>query len=142
MLQTPVVFLIFNRPDTTQRVFSAIAKAKPDTLLVVADGPRPDHPEDVEKCAAAQEVVDRVDWSCDLRRNYAEVNLGCRNRVSSGLDWVFENVDEAIVLEDDCLPHPTFFQFCEELLHRYRHDERIALTPRGKVRFLVQNIGV
>ncbi|TRT76423.1 MAG: glycosyltransferase family 2 protein [Microcystis aeruginosa Ma_AC_P_19900807_S299] len=124
-LTTPVAFLIFNRPDTTARVFEAIRQAKPPKLLVVADGPRADRPDDVEKCKAARAIIDGVDWDCEVLTNYSDVNLGCKNRVSGGLDWVFNTVEEAIILEDDCLPHPTFFRFCEELLQRYQGDTRI-----------------
>jgi hypothetical protein len=125
-LKTPVAFLVFNRPETTARVFAEIARAKPPILLVVADGPHTDVPGETERCAAARAIVeDGVNWSCDVRTSYAESNLGCRRRISSGLDWVFDAIEEAIVLEDDCLPHPTFFRFCEELLERYRHDQRI-----------------
>lgn len=125
-LTTPVAFLIFNRPDTTVRVFEAIRQAKPPKLLVVADGPRPDRPDDIEKCKAARAIVDGVDWDCEVLTNYSDVNLGCKNRVSSGLDWVFDTVEQAIILEDDCLPHPSFFRFCQELLEHYQNDERIA----------------
>jgi hypothetical protein len=135
-LTTPVAFLIFNRPETTAKVFAEIARAKPPVLLVVADGPRPDVPGEAEKCAAARAIVEKgVDWACDVRTNYADLNLGCRRRVSSGLDWVFDTVEEAIVLEDDCLPHPTFFRFCEELLERYRHDERIMTVSGINLQF-------
>ncbi len=123
--RTPVVLLIFNRPDTTARVFEAIAAARPQQLLVVADGPRADRPGEAEACAATRAITERVDWPCEVRREYAEVNLGCARRVSSGLDWVFDLVQEAIILEDDCLPDPTFFRFCAELLDRYRDDERV-----------------
>lgn len=124
-LKTPVVFIIFKRPDTTEKVFEAIRQAKPRQLLVIADGPRSDHPGEVEKCAATRAILDRVDWDCEVLKNYSDVNLGCEERVSSGLNWVFEQVEEAIILEDDCVPHPTFFRFCEELLELYRNDERI-----------------
>jgi hypothetical protein len=125
MIKTPVAFLIFNRPDTTQKVFDAIRQAKPEKLLVVADGPRADRPGEAEKCAAARSIIDSVDWECEVLTNYSDVNLGCKKRVASGLNWVFENVEEAIILEDDCLPEPTFFLFCEELLEYYRYDTRI-----------------
>ncbi|MFB2839736.1 glycosyltransferase family 2 protein [Floridanema evergladense] len=124
-MKTAVAFLIFKRPDTTKKVFEAIRQAKPPKLLVVADGPRPDRPDEMEKCAATRKIIDSIDWQCELLTNYSDSNLGCKNRVSSGLDWVFENVEEAIILEDDCLPHPTFFPFCEELLEYYRDDTRI-----------------
>jgi hypothetical protein len=126
MLKTPVAFIIFNRPDTAQRVFEEIRKARPPVLLVVADGPRSDHLRDAEQCAQTRAIVERVDWECEIWKEYSDVNLGCKKRVSSGLDWVFSKVKEAIILEDDCLPHPTFFQFCEELLQRYRDDDRIG----------------
>jgi hypothetical protein len=128
MLTTPVALIIFNRPETTARVFAEIARARPAKLLVIADGPRVDHPEDVEKCAATRAIIERVDWPCEVLTNFSEANLGCKMRPVSGLNWVFENVEEAIILEDDCLPHPTFFRFCEELLERYRDDERVMMV--------------
>jgi hypothetical protein len=118
-----IAFLVFNRPDLTARVFARIAAARPRTLLVVADGPR--HTDDRPLCEAVRRLLERVDWPCDMRRNYADANLGCRRRIASGLDWVFREVEEAVILEDDCLPDPTFFAFCAELLERYRHDGRI-----------------
>jgi hypothetical protein len=124
-MQTPVAFIIFNRPDTTARVFEAIRQAKPPLLLVIADGARSSKPDEADKCAATRAIIDRVDWDCEVRTNYSDVNLGCGKRVSSGLDWVFQEVEEAIILEDDCLPHPTFFQFCEEMLEYYRDDTRV-----------------
>lgn len=125
MLKTPVVLIIFNRPDRTEQVFNTIRQAQPAKLLVVADGPRSDRPEEAEKCALTRAIIEQVDWECEVLKNYSDVNLGCGVRVSTGLNWVFEQVEEAIVLEDDCLPHPHFFRFCEELLERYRHDNRI-----------------
>ena len=124
-LKTPVAFIIFKRPDTTEKVFEVIRQAKPPKLLVIADGARPDKPGEAEKCAATRAIIERVDWDCDVLKNYSDINLGCAKRVSSGLDWVFDNVEEAIILEDDCVPHPTFFPFCENLLERYRDDNRI-----------------
>jgi hypothetical protein len=126
-LQTPVALFIFNRPETTEKVFEQIALAKPAQLLVVADGPRPGRPGETERCAAARAIIERVDWSCQVLTNYAEHNLGCKRRVSSGLDWVFETVERAIILEDDCLPHPSFFRFCAELLEKYQDDERVMM---------------
>jgi hypothetical protein len=126
-LQTPVAFLIFNRPDTTRRVFEAIRQARPAKLLVVADGPRPDRPDDAERCAAARAVLDGVDWDCEILTNFADANLGCKLRISSGLDWVFKIVAEAIILEDDCVPHPDFFPFCAALLEKYYDDERVMM---------------
>lgn len=126
-LSTPVAFIIFNRPDTTERVFAEIARARPPQLLVIGDGPRTSREGESEKVAACRAIIDRVDWPCEVLTNYSEANLGCKVRVSSGLDWVFEQVPEAIILEDDCLPHPTFFRFCQELLEHYRNDEKVAM---------------
>lgn len=126
ILTTPVVFLVFNRPETTARVFAAIREARPSRLFIVADGPRREREEDGTRCAAVRRIVEQVDWPCDIQRNYSDVNLGCKQRVASGLDWVFSLVEEAIILEDDCLPDPTFFRFCQELLEKYRDAVQIA----------------
>jgi len=127
-LQTPVAFLIFNRPDSTIKVFEEIRRARPPKLLVIADGPRANKPGEAEKCSAARAIIDSVDWPCEIIKNYSDRNLGCKKRVSSGLDWVFDNVNEAIILEDDCLPHPDFFRFCEIMLEQHRHDTRIMMV--------------
>jgi hypothetical protein len=125
-MKTPVTLIIFKRPETTQKVFEVIRQAKPTKLFVVADGPRIDREGEVQKCEAARAIIDKVDWDCEVVKNYSDINLGCAKRVSSGLDWVFNNVEESIILEDDCIPHPTFFAFAEELLDKYRDDSRIA----------------
>ncbi|MCG9891869.1 MAG: glycosyltransferase family 2 protein [Thermosynechococcaceae cyanobacterium MS004] len=132
-LSTPIAFIIFNRPDVTEKVFKAIRQAKPKMLLVIADGARPDKPGEIEKCAAARAIIDRVDWDCEILKCYSEINLGCGINVSQGITWVFKQVEEAIILEDDCLPHPTFFRFCEELLEKYRDDERVMLISGANV---------
>lgn len=125
MLDTPVALIIFNRPETTAQVVASIAAAKPLHLFVIADGPRPHRPDDVRRCAAARAIVEEIDWSCPVTKNYANTNLGCRLRVSSGITWLFEQVEEAIILEDDCLPHSSFFPYCTQLLDRYREDTRV-----------------
>jgi len=134
-LTTPVAFIIFNRPDTTAQVFSEIANARPTKLLVISDGPRADRPDEEGIVAATREIIKQVDWECEVITNYSEFNLGCKRRVSSGIDWVFEQVEEAIILEDDCLPDPSFFRFCQELLERYRHDQRIGLISGDNFQF-------
>lgn len=126
-LRAPISLILFNRPAETSRVFEAIAAARPSMLLIIADGPRAHVPTDVEECRKVREIVQRVDWRCDVRTNYADINLGCRRRVATGLDWVFDQVNESIIVEDDCLPDPTFFPFCDELLERYREDTRIMM---------------
>jgi hypothetical protein len=125
-LKTPVSLFVFNRPDTTLRLFEAIAKARPVRLLLVADGPRPDRPGETEACQQVRNIVAHVDWPCEVSTNFAESNLGCQERIISGLDWVFSLVEEAIILEDDCLPDSSFFPFCQNLLERYRGDSRVA----------------
>lgn len=126
-MTVPVAFLVFNRPDCTARVFARIREARPPRLLVVADGPRPDRPDDAQRCAEVRRLIDDgVDWPCVVERNYAEGNLGCALRISSGLDWAFSRAERLIVLEDDCLPDLSFFRFCEEMLERYATDERIG----------------
>ena len=127
-MKTSVAIILFNRPDLTEEVFRVVAAARPSHLFLIADGPRADHPLDRERCAAARAVVERIDWSCDVHRNYADVNLGCGRRPASGISWVFEHVDEAIILEDDCVPHPSFFRYCDEMLERYRDEPRIMLV--------------
>jgi hypothetical protein len=125
VIHTPVAFIIFNRPELTERVFQAIRQARPKKLLVIADGSRIDRPDEVEMCSTARAVIDQVDWECEVLTNYSATNLGCKRRVASGIDWVFSQVEEAIILEDDCLPNPSFFKYCQELLEHYRYDERI-----------------
>ncbi len=124
-LTTPVVFIIFNRPDTTQQVFEAIRRARPKKLYVIADGPRKDRPEEAERCAATRAVVEAVDWKCDVKKKYSSQNMGCGERISTGLAWVFRNEEEAVILEDDCVPSAGFFPYCESLLKRYADDHRV-----------------
>jgi hypothetical protein len=126
MFETPVALFVFNRPDTTRRVFQAIAQVQPARLLIVADGPRPEQLSDAKSCQEVRDIVSRVDWPCEVSTNFAGSNLGCQERMISGLNWVFSLVEEAIILEDDCLPDLSFFPFCRELLERYRGDSRIA----------------
>jgi len=134
-LQTPVALIIFNRPAKTRIVFNEIVKAKPSKLFIIADGPRPEHPEDIEKCAEVRVIVDHVDWECEVFKNYSETNLGCGNRPATGISWVFEHVEKAIILEDDCVPNPTFFDFCDELLERYGNDQRIMMVGGSNTLF-------
>lgn len=134
-LVTPIVFIIFNRPNVTEKVFNEIAKAKPAKLLVIADGARASHHGEDDLVSKARSIIERVDWKCEVLKNYSDVNLGCKRRVSSGLDWVFDQVSEAIILEDDCLPTQSFFQYCQELLIHYRDDERIGMISGDNFQF-------
>jgi hypothetical protein len=124
--------LVFNRPEHTARVFAAVRRARPETLYVVADGPRPDRPGEAEACARTRAVFDGVDWPCDVVRIFSDGNMGCRDRVVSGITEVFGQVDRCIFLEDDCVPDPTFVPYCEDLLERYATDERVmAISGDG-----------
>jgi hypothetical protein len=123
-LVTPVLFLVFNRPDFTRKVFEEIRRARPPQLFVAADGPREGHPEDIELCRQTRDLI-RVDWDCDLKLDFRPKNLGLKDGVSRAIDWFFENVEEGIILEDDCLPDPSFFWYCQELLAHYRNDMRV-----------------
>jgi len=124
-LNTAVLFLVFNRPDVTAQVFEAIRQAKPPRLYVAADGPRTDRPGEADRCEEVRRISTRVDWPCEVKTLFRETNLGCKLGVSEGINWFFENEEEGIILEDDCLPAQSFFWFCEELLQRYRNDTRV-----------------
>src|SRR5579863_2880630 len=124
---TPVVMTLFRRPEITRRVFAAVANARPTQLFLIADGPRNNHPEEAELCNEVRRITTAADWPCRVQTNFASENMGLRPRVVSGLNWVFSQVDEAIILEDDCLPDPSFFRFCSELLERYRDQPQIAM---------------
>lgn len=124
---TPVLFLLFNRPDTAEQVFEAIARAKPRQLFIAADGPRLGKDGDAAKCQAAREVIKRINWDCEVKTLFRDENRGCKRAVSSAIGWFFEHVESGIILEDDCLPSDSFFPFCGELLEKYRDDERVMM---------------
>lgn len=126
LVQSPVVLIMFNRPNLTRKVFDAIAAARPRMLFVVSDGPRSDIKSDVQLVNECREIIKSVNWDCEVFTKYSEENLGCRDSVASGLSWVFSKVERAIIVEDDCLPSMGFFQFCDELLELYKTDESIG----------------
>jgi hypothetical protein len=121
--KTPIILFIYNRAEITRQVFDMIRSVHPKELFIIADGPK--NAEDEEKVKAVRKIIEQVDWDCNLKTNISERNLGCAERIISGLDWVFSQVDNGIILEDDCLPDPSFFYFCESLLHYYKFDERV-----------------
>jgi hypothetical protein len=123
--RAPVALVVFNRPAVTRQVFEALRAARPRQLFVIADGPRPDHADDAPAVAETRRVLSDVDWPCEVHSLCSDVHLGVRRRVDTGLAWLFAQVETAIVLEDDCLPHPDFFPFCEDLLERHRDDPRV-----------------
>lgn len=126
-LQTAVLFLVFNRPDTTAQVFKAIRKAKPLRLYIAADGPRSHREGEAEKVAMVREIATAVDWKCEVKTLFRKENLGCKCAVSGGITWFFEHEEQGIILEDDCLPHIDFFHYCEELLDHYVDDVRVSV---------------
>jgi hypothetical protein len=121
----PVVFIIFNRPDTTRIVFEAIKQIKPQKFYVIADGPRGNNSDDIILCEETRNIVKEIDWECEKFFNFSDCNLGCGVRPSGGISWVFERESQAIILEDDCVPCNAFFLYCKEMLERYKDDARI-----------------
>lgn len=119
----PIVILVYNRPEQTRRVFEAVREQRPERMFLVADGPKDG--EDAEKCRAVREILENVDWPCQVERSYAPMNLGCGRRVSSGLDWVFSQVERAVVLEDDVVPSPDFFAFVRDALGHFQNDPEV-----------------
>ena len=125
-VKSPILFLIFNRPDETLLVFNEIKKAQPIRLYIAADGPRKHSKDDFELCKQTLKILDLIDWECDVKTLIRNENLGCKIAVSSAITWFFANEEEGIILEDDCLPSTDFFKFCDEMLHFYRDDLKIA----------------
>lgn len=126
-MKSPVLFMIFKREDTTQRVFERIREAKPPRLYIAADGPRANRPDEVEKCKATRKAVENVDWPCEVFHLYREENLGCGKGVSSAITWFFDNEEQGIIIEDDILAHVDFFRYCDEMLEIYKEDESVQL---------------
>lgn len=124
-MNTAVLFNIFNRPDITARTFAAIRQARPSRLYIAADGPRTARESDAELCRKTREVATAADWPCKVKTLFRKRNLGCRVACSSAISWFFQNEPEGIILEDDCLPHPDFFPYCENLLAYYRNNPRV-----------------
>ena len=123
----PIVLFVFDRPESTASVFEAVARQRPEKLYVFADAPRLGAEGEAERCALVREIVSDVTWDCDAHIDFADQNMGCRQRVRSGIDLVFEESEEAIFLEDDCIPDPSFFRFCDEMLQHHRHDPSVMM---------------
>lgn len=125
-MKSPILCIIFNRPETTRKVFEVLQKVKPPKLYICAEGPRENKPEDIELCKETRAIYDKIDWECDVHKYYREKNSGgCGPGVSGAITWFFDNVEEGIILEDDIVPHPDFFDFCDEMLERYRKNETV-----------------
>ncbi len=126
-MKTPILFLVFNRPETTFQVFQKIREQRPKQLFISADGPRQNKKGEIQLCNKVRSITKLVDWECELVTNFSDRNLGCKRAVAEGITWFFEHVEEGIILEDDCLPEKYFFSFCEQLLAKYRLDERVMM---------------
>jgi len=128
-LNTAILFLVFNRLDTTKQVFEAIRQAKPPRLYVAADGARACKEGENEKVQAVREyVMENIDWDCEVKPLFRDENLGCKYAVSRAITWFFENEEQGIILEDDCLPSQSFFWYCERMLDIYSNDDRIMMV--------------
>lgn len=125
MLDVPVAFVIFNRPELTRVSFESIRSARPQRLFLISDGPRRDREGEAERVREARRIAEDVSWDCDVVRIYADENLGCGRRISSGISAALRHVDRLIVLEDDCVAHASFFGYCRELLRVYEPDSRV-----------------
>ena len=123
--ETPILFLVFNRPEETERVLEAIKKVAPKYLYIAADGPRENRDGEIELCEKVRSIVSNIDWACEVKTLFRDKNVGCKKAVSEAINWFFENVDQGIILEDDCLPDSSFFPYCEQLLEKYKNDESI-----------------
>jgi hypothetical protein len=126
MFEVPILFVVFNRPDTTKLVFEKIKKIKPSKLFISSDYYREWKLGEKEKCDEVRRIIlDNIDWNCQVFTKFNDKNLGCKYAVSSAINWFFENVDSGIILEDDCLPSDSFFEFCKVNLEYYKDDKRI-----------------
>jgi hypothetical protein len=129
----PVLLVVFNRPKATAMVMRALAVARPAHLYVAADGPRDDS--DRASCEEARRLSTDVTWPCVLKMRFLASNVGTKTAVSSAVDWFFEHEREGIILEDDCVPDPSFFEYCRILLARYRDDYRVMSVSGGNYQF-------
>ncbi len=127
LVDVPVAIVFFNRPELLKKTFGAIRASRPSKLFLIQDGPRDGNTSDLQKILTCREVVNEIDWRCDVKTNYSDVNLGCGSRVYSGISWAFNYVDRLVIIEDDCVPSLSFIQFAEALLEKYKNDTRIDM---------------
>jgi hypothetical protein len=125
-MKIPVTIIIFNRPENTKRLFESLNIYKPETLFVISDGPRKNFEDDQEKVIQSRKIFEKIDWKCEVYFNNSESNLGCRERIITGLNWVFGQVEKTIILEDDCIPSEEFFIFMELMLNKYQTNKDIS----------------
>ncbi|MBW6441968.1 hypothetical protein K0B04_03665 [Patescibacteria group bacterium] len=126
--KTPILIAAFNRVETTKRVFEVVRSMKPEKLFIALDGPRDNKVGEKEKCEEVKKVFENIDWKCDVKTLFRERNMGCPKAIPGAIDWMFSQVDEGIILEDDCVPNETFFDFCETMLEKYRNDNSVMMV--------------
>lgn len=126
-IDVPVLLIFFTRPDTFKKVFEKVKEARPSKLFLACDGPREGRDDDVKKIAECKKIAENIDWECEVHKNYADDNMGCGMRPQTAITWAFQFTDKLIVLEDDCIPHKSFFEYMEEMLERFKDDERIGV---------------
>jgi hypothetical protein len=140
MTTSPVLLIVFNRPDTTAEVLKSLRRARPPALYIAGDGPRPDRAGEAERCAETRRIATSIDWPCEVKTYFRDNNIGCGEAVSAAITWFFNEVPEGIILEDDTVPSPAFFHFCDRMLQTYRSDPRVFMisgynqVPRGSSR--------
>jgi hypothetical protein len=127
MFNTPILLIIFNRPDKVERLVNSLRATKPTKIYVSADGPRENVPTDITRCKTAREAIKKIDWPCEVITNFHERNTGADFGPEKAINWFFENVEEGIVLEDDCIAHPDFFRFAQEMLSRYKDNHHVMM---------------
>lgn len=125
-MNTPLLLIVFNRPELTKQVFEKICNMKPSKLYIAGDGPREGFENENEKVKKVRKIFTNINWSCEVKTLFSDYNLGCKKACIKAIDWFFENEEKGIILEDDCLPHPDFFNFCENLLEIYNNDEKVS----------------
>lgn len=125
MFNTPILLIVFNRPGPTQKVLDMLASIKPSQLYITADGARKNNENDVRNCNDVREIIKNIHWDCEVKYLLRAENWGCKNAVSDAINWFFKNVDQGIILEDDCLPNKSFFSFCETMLSAHQDDAQI-----------------
>lgn len=137
--QTPILFVVFNRYSTAIQVFNKIREIKPKKLYIAADGRRKTHKDDKQKCEKVRSIAKLVDWDCELKTLFREENIGCGKGVYSAVNWLFENEDRGIILEDDVLPIYDFFVYCDDLLERYKDNDKIKAISGNDYGICPQN---
>lgn len=137
-LKSAVVLIIYKRSVNFIDIINALKNVKPSKLYIIADGPKPG---DKDECLKTRDTLEKIiNWPCVIHKNYSNINMGLKKRFNSGISWVFEKEDRAIFIEDDCIPHPTFFRFCDELLEKYKDNDNVLTISGDNFQFGKLNI--